>query len=60
MITSHRDRRAFQNYGYFSRSCSIRHMKSLRHTVRRFAQHNVRCARFAGHGSKEQHFCLGL
>jgi len=28
MITSHRDRRAFQNYGYFSRLRPIRHTKS--------------------------------
>jgi len=30
MITSHRDRRAFQNYGYFSRSCAMRHMISTK------------------------------
>lgn len=28
MITSHRDRRAFQNYGYFIRIRPIRHTKS--------------------------------
>jgi hypothetical protein len=58
MITSHRDRRAFQNYGYFSRSCPIRHMKSLMRAIKLFAQHTAQCARFAGHSSGRQHFCL--
>jgi hypothetical protein len=41
MITSHRDRRAFQNYGYFSRSFLFCQMKSSNLGKRLFAQDNA-------------------
>ncbi len=46
MITSHRDRRAFQNYGYFSRSFLFCQMKSSNLGKRIFAQDNVQAVRF--------------
>lgn len=58
MITSHRDRRAFQNYDYFRRSCPIRHMKSLKQAIKLFAQYAAQCVRFAVHSSGRQRFCL--
>jgi len=44
MITSHRDRRAFQNYGYFSRSRPIRHMNSSNLVRRLFAHASTQAA----------------
>ncbi len=59
MITSHRDRRAFQNYGYFSRSFLFCRMKSSNLGKRLFAQDKAQATRFAWLGKVVGHRYFG-